>query len=343
MQVRSVLSLAVDLGGTYLRCGVATSNGAMSAIERTEVPNSLDGSVTPASVWDFIVSRIDDYGRRSALLGPDDPVAFAFPGPIIDGRTIVAAPTVTGAAPVPDLAALLETRTGRRVFLLNDVSAAAWHLSERLVIRRFMVVTVSSGIGAKTFDRESTSGVIDDVAYAGEIGHSKVDASPDAPLCDCGARGHLGAIASGRGTLRLARRVAQAEPDRFATSRCVTAYGATAVTLDNERHLVPAIKDGDAWAVDVMRRAMEPLARTLSASIYAFGLERVIVVGGFALEVGERYITALRELVDVEPVGSPFAMQTEAIVVLGDAYPDATLLGAATYARRFFAGTAVQR
>jgi len=315
----------------------------MTAIERTTVPNSLEGDTSPSAVWDCIVSRIDDYGRRSALLGADDPIAFAFPGPIIGGRTIVAAPTVTGDAPLPDLAALLEARTARQVYLLNDVSAAAWHLSERLDVRRFMVVTVSSGIGAKTFDRESTSGVIDDVTYAGEIGHCKVDASADAPVCDCGARGHLGAIASGRGTMRLARRVAQADPDGFAASRCVTAYGATAATIDNERHIVPAIKDGDAWAVDVMRRAMEPLARTLSASIYAFGLERIIVVGGFALEVGERYIAALREFMDVDAVGSPFAMRSDDIVVLGDAYPDATLLGAATYARRFFAGSSVQR
>jgi len=338
-----VLSLAVDLGGTFLRCGVATPDGAMTAIERTTVPNSLDGKTSPGAVWDLIVSRIDDYGRRSPLLGADDPIAFAFPGPILNGRTIVAAPTVTGDAPVPDLAALLEARTARQVFLLNDVSAAAWHLSERLDVSRFMVVTVSSGIGSKAFDRESTSGVIDDVAYAGEIGHCKVDASRDAPMCDCGARGHLGAIASGRGTLRLARRVAQADPDVFSVSRCVTVYGATATTLDNERHLVPAIKDGDAWAVDVMRRAMEPLARTLSASIYAFGLERIVVVGGFALEVGERYIATLRELMDVEQVGSPFAMRSEDIVVLGAAYPDATLLGAATYARRFFSGAKVQR
>lgn len=338
-----MLSLAVDLGGTYLRCGVATSDGAMTAIERTQVPNSLDGSMTPAAVWEFVVSRIDDYGRRSGLLGADDPVAFAFPGPIIDGRTIVAAPTVTGDAPVPDLAAMLETRTGRRVFLLNDVSAAAWHLSDRIPVKRFMVVTVSSGIGAKAFDRESAVGVIDDIAYAGEIGHCRVDGSPDAPMCDCGGRGHLGAISSGRGTLRLARRVAEADPDRFDASRCVTAYGATAATLDNERHFVPAIKDGDAWAVDVMRNAMEPLARILSAGIYIFGLGRVVIVGGFALEVGERYVTALRELMEVEPAASPFMTLIDDIVVLGDAYPDATLLGAATYARRFFPGTAVQR
>ena len=338
-----MLSLAVDLGGTYLRCGVATPDGAMTAIERTKVPNSLDGATTPAAIWAFVVSHIDDYGRRSALLGADDPVAFAFPGPIIDGRTIVAAPTVTGDAAVPDLAAMLETRTGRRVFLLNDVSAAAWYLGQHLAVRRFMVVTVSSGIGAKVFDRESASGVIDDVAYAGEIGHCKVDVLPDAPMCDCGVRGHLGAIASGRGTLRLAQRMAQADPVRFAASRCVTAYGATAASIDNERHLVPAIKDGDEWAVDVMRRAMEPLARTLSASVYAFGLERIVVVGGFALEVGERYVSALRQLMDFEPAGSPFAMRSDDLVALGDAYPDATLLGAATYARRFLARTPVNR
>ena len=68
--------------------------------------------------------------------------------------------------------------------------------------------TVSSGIGSKMFDRKSSQGVIDHLPYAGEIGHIVINDDAHAPVCDCGAKGHLQAIASGRGIERAARREA---------------------------------------------------------------------------------------------------------------------------------------
>ena len=116
-----------------------------------------------------------------------------------------------------------------------------------------MVVTISSGIGSKIFDRKHPSGVIDSPAWAGEIGHVIADESPDAPRCDCGGLGHLGAIASGRGIERAARRCAMGEPDSFARSMCAVLYGATAFTLNNEEHIVPAAMSGDKWCLEVIR------------------------------------------------------------------------------------------
>jgi glucokinase len=328
-----VPSLAVDLGGTFLRCGTSTDAGDITAIEVTKIPNFLDGSRS-ADIWESIVTSIEAYARRSDMLRPTDPVALAFPGPVIGGRTTISAPTITGDEPMPDLVAILESRMQRPVVVLNDLSAAAWYFSERVNDDRFMVVTVSSGIGAKAFVRTPSSRVFDDVPYAGEIGHCVVDLSPTAPVCDCGASGHLGAIASGRGAERLARRSAETERDLFAASDCVRRYGATSATLDNERHIVPAIRDGDEWAMSVMRRSMEPLARVLSAVVYTLGLERIIVIGGFALSVGDRYVETLRGLMCLRSTGSPFSVGDDEFIVLGDAHPHAALVGAAAYARR---------
>lgn len=329
-------SLAFDLGGTYLRCAVAGDGGDLSARESLRIPNFLTAA-PDATLWESILGSIDRYAERTAVLvGPADPIVIAFPGPVVDG-TIIAAPTIAGnAPPLGDLAERVAARTKRRTFVLNDLSAAALYMSASVQSDRFMIVTVSSGIGSKVFDRRHAAGVIDDVAYAGEIGHCTVDRSPVAPRCDCGGRGHLGAVSSGRGTERLARRLALEDAAAFALSACVTALGATAETLNNEDHLVPAIRSGDRWAIGVMNAAMLPLADVLAAAAFALGLDEIIVVGGFALSIGATYEQALNDLVAAPNAGTAFALPRR-FVSLGAAHPDACLLGAAAYARRLAA------
>src|SRR5262249_33551875 len=157
-------------------------------------------------------------------------IVFSFPGPVAGHRTVLAAPTLFGRETnLAHLAEDLERATGRQVRLVNDVSAAAWYFSTRTTARRFFVVTVSSGIGSKLFDRAHSHVVIDDPPYAGEIGHMVVNSGPEAQLCDCGGFGHLGAIASGRAIEKTARRLSPA----------------ISTELTNEEHVIPAARAGD--------------------------------------------------------------------------------------------------
>jgi glucokinase len=291
-----VPALVFDLGGTNLRCAVAR-NGSLEEIRSSQVKNFVGGH-SPQEIWASLSARIARYHDETASLLPvSAPIVLAFPGPIGPGGEILDAPTLVGAGrPIPDLSADLAARTGRPVRLLNDVSAAAWCLSARTDARRFLVVTVSSGVGSKLFDRDHPAGVIDDPPYAGEIGHVVVDAGECAPACSCGGRGHLGAISSGRGSERLARETASRNPRAFAESRCVTEFGATPATLSNEAHFAPAARAGDSWALDVIRTAAEPLARVLVTMITGSGLDRVFLIGGFAESVGAPYLQIVRDL-----------------------------------------------
>ncbi len=309
-------ALVVDLGGTRLRCAIARHDG-LEAVRRCHIENFLGGH-TPGQIWDSVASRIAAYHRDTLdLLPPDAPLVMAFPGPIAHGGRILDAPTLVGPnAPIPDLQADLRARTGRTVALLNDVSAAAWHLSARTRARRFLVVTVSSGIGSKLFDRDHPAGVIDDPPYAGEIGHVVVDPRGDAPFCGCGGRGHLGAISSGRGTERLARE----------------RVGLPALT--NEEHLAPAARRGEAWALDVVRTAAEPLARTLVTVVTACGLEKVFLFGGFAESIGPAYVEIIRDLASHAcqyPVLQPCI---RGMIEMAESDDETVLRGAAVFAAR---------
>lgn len=321
-------ALACDLGGTFLRCAAVGEDGRLRALERVRLsPGPL--------AWDAIVARIASFARRHAhLAGPDEPLVVAFPGPLRSAERALCAPTVSGGGrSVPDLAAALRARTGRRVHLINDVSAAAWHLQARIDAERFAVVTVSSGIGCKLVDRARRRPVVDDLPYAGEIGHVVVDERPGAPVCDCGGSGHLGAIASGRGIERSARRLAAAGPAAFARSLCVRAYGATAAELTNEAHLVPAARAGDPWAWAAIRTGVVPLARALAIVVHAAGAQRVVVIGGFAQQLGQRYADELSAALGRASSGPEFEVPLDRLVVLREADDEACLRGAAAYGR----------
>ena len=289
-------ALVVDLGGTHLRSGLVDAAGALAGIE-TQCILSVASGASCDETWDRIRRALwEREARARQFLSPTAPIVIAFPGPVATGRTILGAPTLCGGCAVPDLAGELENATGRRVYLLNDVAAAAWRFSALSLSNRFMVVTVSSGIGSKIFDRQHSRCVLDDPGYAGEIGHFVVDDAPDAPLCDCGERGHLGAIASGRGIERAARREAKESAESFRASYLGLRH-TSPDRLTNEEHLVPAALNDDPWATALIRDCTRPLSRTLLSVVMAAGIERVFLIGGFAQALGERYRDMVRSQV----------------------------------------------
>jgi predicted NBD/HSP70 family sugar kinase len=328
-------ALVFDLGGTYLRCGLWNNSREISSLRRMRIENFLNGRGSSA-IWNSLISQTEDYHRSVAnLVTREAPIVVSFPGPIHNGRQILSAPTFLGEdTAIPDLVSELEGRTGRKVYILNDISAAAWYLSLSTTVDRFMVITISSGIGSKIFDRSHSAGVIDSPAWAGEIGHMVVDDSPDAPLCDCGGVGHLGAIASGRGVERAARRYACDDPGAFARSACVTKFGATPHSLNNEEHIVPSARSGDPWSLEVVRYTTKPLARVILSVVLGGGIERVTMIGGLALGLGSVYLQVLREELVAICRYSLLNERVASLVELGVGCEEACLKGAGVFAQR---------
>jgi glucokinase len=246
--------------------------------------------------------------------------------------TIVNAPTISGlTSEIPDIRAELSRRTGRVVHILNDVSAAALYLARDNEWDRLMVVTVSSGIGSKVCFRSFGKFILfDKEPYAGEIGHLTVDETKDAPVCDCGGKGHLGAIASGRGIERLARQEAAADSQAFSLSLCHHQFGATVETLNNEEHLVPALRARDKWSLRVLQEGTRPLAVVLNTVLLALGLQGILVIGGFAFGIGEIYLELLRKMIRTRCDYSALRVSPD-MVRFGNMCEEACLRGAAEY------------
>ena len=146
----------------------------------------------------------------------------------------------------------------------------------------FCIVTVSSGIGMKLFAEGRP--VVGPNGRGGEIGHVVVADGALANHCDCGGYGHLGAMASGRGVLETARRWADAGNLKDFTPHQL-----------NERVIAQAFRTGEAWSTELIAESAVYLGRMLAWLHTAVGVEGIVIIGGFAVALGEPYRCLLVE------------------------------------------------
>jgi glucokinase len=273
----------------------------------------------------------------ATVAGQEPPAVLcvAFPGPIDSQGNALSAPTVWGDGdpkPFPVQRELQRLWPASQVFVMNDVTAAGYRYW-RDPTEDFCIVTVSSGIGLKVF--VAGQPVVGAAGRGGEIGHVRVDFSPTAPVCDCGGQGHLGAVASGRGALQTARRLAQRGSEAFSRSLLGQRLQGDLNGVDTQA-LVAAFRSGDPWACDLIREVARPLSQALAAIHVAVGIERFIIVGGFALALGESY---RRELVRAARDSCwQLGQDWETMIVLGEADDLAGLVGAGRCALRLTQG-----
>jgi C7-cyclitol 7-kinase len=311
------------------------SDGSISDFEKDRIPSVPNGAPVEV-VSSSLVRTIVDYVRRvEGDVGPGAPISISVPGPVEPGGVIhIAAPLFGEERPDLALASQVEKHTERECFVLNDVSAATWYFSERFDADRFMVVTVSSGLGSKLFDRSRKYGVIDEVDFAGEIGHITIDYGAGALPCDCGGRGHLSSISSGRGVQRYAVQLAFEDPESFKRSILYARTSGDPGTMTNEGHIVPAILEGDPWARDVLTHCSYPLAQMLSVVTAAAGLQKIAIIGGFALSLGPAYLQVLNECFEHHKDFELMTKRLDDLLWMEDELMEECLLGAAAYGRR---------
>ena len=312
--------LVFDVGGTNIRAGLYDrKKECLLDTVRISAPGfiqrpALQGEKLREELYKTMLVLATKLGIKKP-----DKISVAFPGPVHQGIAI-SAPTLWGTGhkniPVATKLALLWPEA--RISLMNDLTAAGYCF-RRNIADDFCVVTVSSGIGLKVF--VGGKPVLGPFSQGGEIGHWQIDSNPNAPLCDCGGRGHLGAIASGRSVAWHAQVLAEKNPAAFRGS--VLRYSSQPF---NNCEIVSAFLSGDKWAKQLIRCIAAPLGKTLAAIHLIVGTVRFVIMGGFATALGESYIEALRHYAE-QAAWDP-GISKGLSIELGDAGDDAGLIGA---------------
>ena len=287
--------LVVEMGGTTLRAArfdaVTATLGPVSTCPTPSVRAATD---LLSEVHDHLTNVLAVAANLGGhVLDGDRPsaVGVGYPGPIdADGR-VLASPTIVRhgeANPFDLVRACSAIWPDVQLLCVNDLTAAGLaHVSDGL--RDFAILTVGSGVGHKVFlDGRPRVGS----GRGGEIGHLRVDLSPDALRCDCGGTGHLGGLASGRGTVATVRRRAERDTAGYRTSVLGAQYPSGLDSLDG-KDVVAAFVGGDEFVRSAVATSQEHLGQGLAAIHLDVGVEDFILTGGFAHAMGVEYVSGV--------------------------------------------------
>lgn len=330
--------LVLDIGGTNLRCAwFDPQRAALSGISRHIVNNfhTMPGASVQA-VQEAVVQQLQQLIAASLAQAPAQAVCISFAGPVDGAGMVTDAPTIWGAtgAPLP-LGARLGAALGLPVFVVNDVTAAAWRYADD-IDEPFCLITVSSGIGNKVLYGRQV--LVNRFGYGGEIGHQRLDFAPDAPLCDCGGRGHLGALASGRGAVEVAKRMARADGPAYAASSLGRLSGGQADAI-SAPHIARAMQDGDHFAERCVRHGVRYMAQAIGGIYAAIGVRRYLFMGGFAQALAPHYTRLLAEELTAAGMFGVDAHEIPAMLGMAAADDDHGLAGAGRYLKALLAPT----
>ncbi|MBX6377327.1 MAG: ROK family protein [Clostridia bacterium] len=241
----ALLAVGIDLGGTNVRVGVVDEEGRVLAF--------LKAPSAAAEGPEAALRRAATLARSLPAPAAVAAAGLAMPGPLdLRQGIVLSSPNLAGwdgFAVAAHLSSLLELP----VRLVRDAPAALlgehWRGAAR-DCRHVVLLTLGTGVGGAALVNGEL--LLGRDGHAGEFGHITVD--PEGPLCGCGNRGCLEAMASGRALERDA--------------------GAPAAVV------FAAARRGEGWATAAVARYAEALGTGVAGLVNAFNPERVVLTGG---------------------------------------------------------------
>jgi len=274
--------LSLDIGGTKLSAAVLSRSGDLLSKERAPTLAQEGPRCVIARLLD-LAARV----TRSAGV-PVDAAGVSVGGPLDSVAGIVHQPPNLPGWDHVSLRALLSEGLGipaDRIAMENDANAGALaeHRFGAARGRSHLVfLTMSTGIGGGM--------ILDGRLYrgaglsAGEVGHQMI--VPDGPVCGCGKRGCLEAVASGAGIASRLRERFDEMPARIKNA-CGSPDQLTA------RHLIDAARDGDPFAVMFLEETAALLARGIANLVFILNPE-MLVLGTLAWHARDLLLVPLR-------------------------------------------------
>ena len=336
----SGLVLAVDWGGTWCRAALVDRDGGILWQERRANPAGGAAADYLALADGLLADALAASGGRVFGIG------LAVAGPVDPESGILYQPPNLMALDGVSLKAVWQERYGLPVTAGNDANMAAvgeFRFGAGRVaaaagrpVKALFYVTVSTGIGGGLVTADAGGEarlLLGANGLTAEVGHTVVDTAADAPVCQCGLRGCLEAVASGTAIANYAR---AGVPGESSFGQRVAPYGGALAAGQagdiTAAAVVEAAFRGDAFANAVMSRAVGGLAVGLANAVHLYNPDLIVLGGGVSagLErlgllpriregICERLMSELHQAFELVPAA------------LGD---NSGLLGAAAFGQR---------
>ncbi|HET6821961.1 MAG TPA: ROK family transcriptional regulator [Anaerolineales bacterium] len=278
----------IDIGATSLDVALADVTG--SILQRCSEPT--DVKLPPQSVFGRCSELLLDLiraqgGTPDQMLG----IGVGVPGPVDFARGVLVAPPLMPEwenFPIRDF--FKKTFHSAFVVVDNDVNIMA--LGEQRAgdgagIDHFIFVKIGTGIGAGIISNGRIHRGSD--GSAGDIGHICVD--KEGPLCACGNKGCLEAMAAGPAIASKALEAA-----RNGSSATLRQMREANGGILRPEDVNAACREGDQAALDIIRDSGQMIGDVLASLVNFFNPSHIFVGGGIT-NFGNHLLVAIRRAV----------------------------------------------
>ncbi len=283
--------LGIDMGATHL--GIVVTDFSAHVIDEIEVPFAIsDGPHTCLPQLEFQVKRLLEHSGIDFT--QVHAIGIGVPGPVVVEAGSVGAPPIMPGWDGYPIRSHLESMWGVPVSLGNDAELGAlgeWATGAGRGARNLVYIKVGSGVGAGLLlDGQIYRGT---TGCAGEIGHIAIMES--GPICSCGNRGCLEAVAGGWAIARQAR-----EAVRSGKRTQLNTLKPETITA---RDVAAAARLGDLVAQQIITEAGAHLGVAI-ASLVNLVNPSMVVVGGGVAQLGDLLLEPIRNAVRVRSLRS---------------------------------------
>ncbi len=314
------LVAGVDIGATSVDLVIADFSGKL--LVRYSEPASVKHG--PIKVLGQACSLLEKMLKETKLsLEKLYGIGIGVPGPVdFSVGTLVSPPIMPGWDRYPIIQTVQQWFPSANVVVDNDVNVMALGEIYQGVgkgVDNLIFVKIGTGIGAGIVCEgkiyRGASGC------AGDIGHIGVDKF--GPLCHCGNKGCLEAVAAGPAIAERSLIAAQAGKSPI----LLKLYEKNGMVLRAE-DVGDAAREGDALAVEVIRESGQFVGDVLDGLVNFFN-PGVIVIGGGVSNLGNLLLSSIRQTVLNR--STPLATR-DLHIVFSEIGPDAGVIGAVNLA-----------
>jgi len=304
--------IGVDLGGTHVSAGVVSRSGKI--LGRADVMINADSPAQAVITEDIVGTITRAIAASGVTMERISGIGMGLPGnldsrkglvlfsPNLNWRQVQVREPVEKAYSIP-------------TFILNDVRCATmgeWHFGNGRGVSDLVCMAIGTGIGGGIVANNRL--VLGMSEGAGEIGHQTI--YPDGPICNCGNRGCMEALAAGPSIARRAREALEAGRNSIIGSL------AGASNQVSARVVGLAAQEGDPLALEIWEETGRIIGIGLSQLVSALNPARILVGGRVALS-REFFLPAVKREIESRchliPPGStellPFAFTEDAGLV----------------------------